>query len=60
MAANGISRARRYGISVESAIAAFVDLMFSVAPNSTNRSTYTRFSPTLHILRTLASSCWAR
>ena len=33
MAANGISRARRYGISVESSIAAFVDLMFSVAPN---------------------------
>ena len=33
MVRNGISRARRYGISVESSLAAFVDLMFTVAPN---------------------------
>ncbi len=33
MIRNGISRARRYGISVESSLAAFVDLVFTVAPN---------------------------
>lgn len=33
MVINGISRARRYGITYESSIAAFVALMFQYAPN---------------------------
>lgn len=33
MVANGISRARRYGIAYEASIAAFVALMFQYAPN---------------------------